>query len=379
MTIAPTITEVLTGRMRPRHRRFHDAFAGLCGELGLDCQLHPVTLKQRLLMQGATRWQGVRSLKLDANNRVGVLHQALNRGSMPYLAEFDVPLALHGYDVTRHRQTHGEARRLLEQPQLRALLTFSNWAGRSFGLHFGPVVESKCRTVYPLAFEAARCGSFKQRKYDFSFIATQFRIKCGPETVRAFCQARTDARLETRMCVVTRLEQAQVVLGDLSQYPGVEWREAVLSEAQIADLLEETKCLVHPSLSDSFGVVVLEALAAGCAVIASDIASFPELVLPERNGWLLPLPTSAVVGDTYITEYGTVPYHEAYLKTMSLHSVEAALREKMGILMRDPQRLKGMMRASHASYEIRFSPPAWKERMRAILKECFPELAMGGV
>jgi hypothetical protein len=377
MTVVPAITEVLTGRMRPRHRRFHDAFANLCGELGLDCQLRPVALKQRLLVQAAMRWQGVRSLKLDTNNRVGVLHQALNRGSMPYLAEFDVPLALHGYDIVRHRRTHGEARRLLEQPQLRALLTFSNWAGRSFGLHFGPEVEAKCRTVYPLAFEAARCGSFVQRKYDFSFIATQFWIKCGPETVRAFCQARADTRLDARICVVTRLEQAREVLGDLSQYPGIEWREAVLSEAEIAVLLEETKCLVHPSLSDSFGVVVLEALAAGCAVIASDMASFPELVQPERNGWLLSLPTSAVVGDTYITEYGTVPYHEAYLNTMSLHSVEAALRETMGILLRDQQRLQEMMKASHALYEARFSPLAWRERMRNILKESFPELTIG--
>lgn len=377
MTAVPAISEVLTGRMRPRHRRFHDAFADLCGELGLDCQLRPVTLKQRLLVQTATRWHGVRSLKLDANNRVGLLHQALNRGSMPYLAEFDVPLALHGYDIVRHRRTHHEARRLLEQPQLRALLTFSNWAGRSFGLHFGPEVEAKCRTVYPLAFEAARCGSFERRRYDFSFISINFRTKCGPETVRAFCQARTDARLDARMCVVTRLERAQEVLGDLSQYPGVEWREAVLSEAEIASLLEETNCLVHPSLNDSFGVVVLEALAAGCSVIASDMASFPELVLPDQNGWLLPLPTSAVVGDTFITEYGTVPYHEVYLNTMSLHNFEAALREKMGILLRDPQRLQGMMKASHALYEARFSPQAWRARIRTLLKERFPELAIG--
>lgn len=376
MTV-PTITEVITGRMRPRHRRFHNAFSALCDEVGLNCQLRPVSRQQRLRMQAVTHWQGVRSLKLDANNGVGLLHQALNRGGMPYLAEFDVPLALHGYDVARHRRTHNVARDLLEQPQLRALLTFSNWAGRSFGLHYGPIVEAKCRTVYPLAFEAARSGSFEQRSYDFSFIATQFRIKCGPETVRAFCQARTIAGLDAKMCVVTRLKQAKRLLGDLSQYPGIEWREAVLSEAEIADLLEETKCLVHASLSDSFGVVVLEALAAGCAVIASDIASFPEMVMPERNGWLLALPTSAVVGDTYITEYGTVSYHEAYLETLSLHSVEAALGEKMLLLLSDPQRLQGMMRASNALYEEYFSRRAWRDRMRNILQECFPELDLG--
>ena len=38
----------------------------------------------------------------------------------------------------------------------------------------------------------------------------------------------------------------------------LEWREANLSEEEIATLLTDTCCLVHPSLNDSFGVVVLK-------------------------------------------------------------------------------------------------------------------------
>lgn len=373
MSQVPKLVEVLTGRMRPRHRRFHHALEQLCHEIGQSYRLHPVTPLKRLIMQIFTRWFGLRALRLNKPNTVGLLHQALNRGSMPYLAEFDVPLALHGYNVRAHRRAAADARRLMERPQLRAMLVFSDWARRSFELHFGPEVGSKCRTVYPLAFEGAYCGNFDERRYDFSFVSTEFRIKSGPEVVRAFCKARQALKSDARLCVVTRLSQARRILGNLDNYDGVEWIEATLAEQEIADLLSETRCLLHPSLSDSFGVVVLEALAAGCAVIASDMASFPELVNSD-NGWLVRVPTATVVGDTYITEFGSVDYHESYLNTLSLHQLENDLNERIQAFLEAPERARAMMMASHALYEQRFSPQAWRCQMRLVLSQAFPEL-----
>ncbi|MHB1183335.1 MAG: glycosyltransferase family 4 protein [Desulfobulbia bacterium] len=376
MTDVPNFVEVLTGRMRPRHRRFHHAIEQLCREVGQPYRLQPVTLRQRLITQAVTRWRGIRTLRLNESDAMGLLHQALNRGSMPYMAEFDVPLAVHGYKLHAHRRAAADARRLMERPQLRALLVFSDWARRSFELHYGPEVGAKCRTVYPLAFEGAYCGNFEQRRYDFSFISVNFRTKCGPEAVRAFCHARSRSGQNAKMCVVTQLAKARETLGDLSAYLGVEWREANLPELEVAKLLAETRCLIHPSLNDSFGVVVLEALAAGCALIATDIASFPELVLNGQNGWLVRAPTSAVVEDTFITEYGTVAYHEAYLNTMSLHGIEEALCESMVHLLSEPALMSAMMMASHALYEKRFSSQAWMRQMQRVLSEGFPELGI---
>lgn len=374
MTNVPGLVEVLTGRMRPRHRRFHQALEKLCTDTGVPYRLVPVSGHQRLRMHLVTRFSGIRALRLDESHALGMLHQSLNRGSMPYMAEFDVPLALHGYDICAHRRAAAEARRLMERPQLRALLVFSDWARRSFELHYGPEAGAKCRTVYPLAFEGAYCGSFGQRHYDFSFISVNFRTKCGPEAIRAFCHARARSGKKAKMCVVTQLAKAREILGDLSAYAGVEWREASLSELEIAQLLAETCCLIHPSLNDSFGVVALEALAAGCALVTTDIASFPELVLDDQNGWLLRAPTSAVVGDSFITEYGTVAYHEGYLNTMSLHGIEIALCESMARLLCNPALARGMMMASQTLYERQFSPQAWKRQMQCVLSEGFPEL-----
>jgi glycosyltransferase involved in cell wall biosynthesis len=50
-----------------------------------------------------------------------------------------------------------------------------------------------------------------------------------------------------------------------------------LSDAQLAALLQDCLCLAFPSFSEGFGLPVLEAMALGCPVVASDQASLPEI------------------------------------------------------------------------------------------------------
>lgn len=368
------LTELETGRGRPRHQRFQRALAALCRDLGVPYRHEAASNVGRAAMHATTRWRGFRAVRSAVPARVAVVHQALNVGAAPYLAEFDVPLAVHGYVFQRYLRTRERARAKLEHPRLRLLLTFSDWARRSFGLHFGAEVEAKCRVIYPLAVEAAAPAADAVRRFDFAFISRQFLIKAGPEAVRAFAQARR-AHPTARMCVVTGLDQARAALGDLSRYEGVEWREATLGEAAVATLLRETRCLVHPSLSDSFGVVVAEALAAGCAVIATDIASFPELVSAD-NGWLLRAPTASVVGDTFIAEYGVVAYHDRYLRRLSLHALEGEIAESMRQCLGDVPGTAARMHESLQRFDRLCSLRAWRSRMHDALREGFPELEL---
>lgn len=365
--------EIQTGRERPRHRRFHKALADLCQEIGLEMEFWNATVGRRAKVFFSALRDGVRLTRLRDVGDIAILHQAFNVGCTPYIAEFDVPLGVHGYRIRRFLRNRSKAKALIERSQLRALITFSDWARRSFGLHYGPIVEQKCRTIYPLAFSGARCGEIGARDYDFVFVATSFRIKAGPEVVRSFGRARAAVGRDVRMCVVTCLDQARRYLGDLRRFPGIDWRNADLGEEEVADLLARSRCLVHPTLSDSFGVVVLEALAAGCAVIATDIASFPEMVT-NANGWLLRPPTASVVGDMFITEFGNTKYHEAYLDKLSFHAFERALERRMCDFLDDWARALGMMRASRDLYRTRFSHEAWRKRTLDVLCGAFPEL-----
>jgi glycosyltransferase involved in cell wall biosynthesis len=71
----------------------------------------------------------------------------------------------------------------------------------------------------------------------------------------------------------------------------------VLADEEVIDRLGRAMALVHPTPVDAqgsagvnelFGLALVEAMARGCPVIASDAASLPEIVEPERSGLLVP-------------------------------------------------------------------------------------------
>lgn len=61
-----------------------------------------------------------------------------------------------------------------------------------------------------------------------------------------------------------------------------------LSHDQLSGLLAQMDCLVLPSRLESFGMVVVEALAAGVPVIVSDHAGAAEAINENENGWVIP-------------------------------------------------------------------------------------------
>ncbi len=76
----------------------------------------------------------------------------------------------------------------------------------------------------------------------------------------------------------------------------VRFRGAVTDE-EVIERLGKAMVLVHPTPVDDtgsaranelFGLVLVEAMARGCPVIASNAASLPEIVTPEVNGLLVP-------------------------------------------------------------------------------------------
>jgi glycosyltransferase involved in cell wall biosynthesis len=78
-----------------------------------------------------------------------------------------------------------------------------------------------------------------------------------------------------------------------------------LPDAAVIARLGEAMALVHPTPVDErgsagahelFGLALVEAMARGCPVIASDAASLPEIVTPEIDGLLVPPNQPAAIG-----------------------------------------------------------------------------------
>lgn len=68
--------------------------------------------------------------------------------------------------------------------------------------------------------------------------------------------------------------------------PGIRYHGQVRDSGTIQRLLREAQILVCPSYSEGMPTVILEGMASGCAIIASDVGAVQEQVSSE-NGWLI--------------------------------------------------------------------------------------------
>ena len=61
--------------------------------------------------------------------------------------------------------------------------------------------------------------------------------------------------------------------------------------------LETTRVLVVPSTYEGMPLVILEAMEAGCSVVASAVSGIPEVVVDGETGWLVPPEDAAALAD----------------------------------------------------------------------------------
>jgi starch synthase len=70
--------------------------------------------------------------------------------------------------------------------------------------------------------------------------------------------------------------------------PGVTWIRGMLAKAEVIQILSHATVFVCPSLYEPLGIVNLEAMACGTAVVASGVGGIPEVVADGLTGLLVP-------------------------------------------------------------------------------------------
>ncbi|HXV93881.1 MAG TPA: glycogen synthase, partial [Pseudonocardia sp.] len=92
-------------------------------------------------------------------------------------------------------------------------------------------------------------------------------------------------------------EETEKAVSELAaSRPGVVWVRRMLPPEQIRQLLSAATVFVCPSVYEPLGIVNLEAMACGTAVVASDVGGIPEVVADGETGLLVHLDEHDVAG-----------------------------------------------------------------------------------
>ena len=121
--------------------------------------------------------------------------------------------------------------------------------------------------------------------------------------------------------------------------PEIRWINAMLPVPEVVQLYSHAAAFVCPSIYEPFGLINLEAMACGTAVVASRVGGIPEVVVDGETGWLVEPGDPIALG--------------------------AALREALS----DPARARRMGEAGRRRVEAHFAWDRIAERTLAVYRD----------
>jgi glycosyltransferase involved in cell wall biosynthesis len=219
-----------------------------------------------------------------------------------------------------------------------------------------PLLEDD-QCAYENRFNRAASNSFH-----IVFIGNEFFRKGGTFAVEAFEVLRK--RYAVRMTVVSTLSTANeffpVSPAELDRWKdrmtiaGVESLQNQSSE-QIRKLLSTADVLLLPTLEDSFGYSMVEAMATGVAVVATGVEAVPEIIEHNKTGLVIEVPLTEERRILWSKETGEL--------------VTKRLIENLSRLLEQPGRVNQMGRSGRERYEKLFHPNVVGKALAMVYEE----------
>jgi len=208
-----------------------------------------------------------------------------------FIVDLDNPWSLVGYNLRAMPIYQFVIKQLLLSKRCLEIRCMSEACRLSLKALFGDAIYNKATVHYPCIPQvvtevpARQCSECR-----FLFVGTQFEIKGGVALLKAFRRVYVQAK-NSRIDVITHLPAEYAHLA--KDCPGIHIHEAKFTRCEIHEqFMRKADVLVLPTYVESFGMVALEALAHGLALIATDVYALRELVEDGRNGRLLSPPLS---------------------------------------------------------------------------------------
>jgi glycosyltransferase involved in cell wall biosynthesis len=240
-------------------------------------------------------------------NQVDGYHffNTLSFGQKPYVTTFETNLPRWGKpNKTMTKVGHN----LLAKQQCKRLIALSNCTANFLRTNLGDnnypladLIESKLLVLHPpqnLILEKKPLS--KKNKVEFTIIGSDFFRKGGMEVLSVFDYLKKKGYDNWHLNIVSSMNygdyaskttktnflEASKLIGNMSNNITHYKR---LENPKVLQLLKKTDIGLLPTYADTYGYSVLEAQAAGCPVITTDIRALPE-INNKSIGWIINVP-----------------------------------------------------------------------------------------
>ena len=253
-------------------------------------------------------------------NKVDLLHfsNGISYGKTPWVSHFETILPRFAELLDRIKQADDfttshdrltlKGMEALRGSACKQLIAWSENAARierdllcEFPSYYGEPIQTKIRVLHPA--QEPLVEHVTPREYDqqhpirFILVGAAFFRKGGRELLAAFEKLAVEENLPIQLVVVSSLrlepyaahETEEDVLNARqmieSKPQWLEYYES-LSNSEVLELLKSADVGLLPTWADTYGLSVLEAQAAGCPMITTDVRALPE-INNNRIGWLI--------------------------------------------------------------------------------------------
>lgn len=216
----------------------------------------------------------------------------------PYFIYLENPTALYHYSLNRIKYLPGKCRfkKCLGDSNLKYIVCMSDACRGTFESINMPLPRNvRMETIYPFVPENTMATDEKLREKSnnktmeclYCVQGKRFVTKGGLDVLEAFSRVYR-AGNNVHLTIITKISEIETeILQQIKQCAAVDLYDFDFTYEELEQKYAETNVLLHPSSDDSFGLTILEAMKAGCAVISTNLYAIPEMVEDNVNGYLI--------------------------------------------------------------------------------------------
>jgi glycosyltransferase involved in cell wall biosynthesis len=314
----------------------------------------------------------VKARPLPSVSLIHSCERLLRRPLLPYVLDLEHALlfVLYQRRALDRPWARGALERAFLDDKLRFLLPWSDAARRSVLSVLSPEVAAKVEPKLQVVSPSIRLATDRPKgraggPLRVLFVGTIFYEKGGVEAVRAIREVRKTHEVTLDMVSYAPPQWAAQIEAE----PGVTLHEPGGADF-IQRLYAEADVLLFPSHMDTFGYVVMEAMAHGLPVVAPRHLALTETIEDEVSGLLFPAENMLFGEDTRCVVPRTLPPPAYYLEALRAPSdaYVAGIAAQLGRLAEDPVLYATLAAGAHESVR---SGPLSVARRKATLQSVY--------